>query len=546
MMNSIKINKNKWESNKPSTYKINQLSYMGFDTSINIVNDKLKNTSYITGFSYSGINNRIRKANELLEQLCYYIGATLDDINDLIDEPFFQSFDNKIGILEKFEKINLNQYKTKNNLGIKQHSSYSYNDYYTKQNTKVDYSYEKDKIGFADIFNNSELKGYKGMPSFAEMMKDQYKNEVANNNLDIAYDDYVESLLYRSDIHHTVDRGWLNFLSDALDTVGIVSAVAFFTGENFITGEILTKEERDRAVFDTIVNVTLLATTILTAGTGSIAAVGTKAAIKQTAKNATKALAIDMISGVAGLAAINILDNAGAPKWLSIIAGLGVSFTAGYYGNKKFVDTVPNIKESAIDDLIQQTGLSGDQLSDIMKYSKLDAAELADALKKGDLLDIIQGRNIDFNKIDIDDYNNAVKSGIKPENSRTFENWSKKGGIIEINKDGTTWRYTDIDGNVVYYRDGFPDFYSYKHPNVDPVSIKISQPKDNKVDVKKANMAAGLGPNSNPPVYDLKKPPKGYTWHHMEDGKTMILVKKDIHKLFTHKGGQSIINGKGV
>lgn len=81
---------------------------MGFDSSINMVNDKLKNTSYIKGFSYSGINNRIRKANELLEQLCYYIGATLDDINDLIDEPFFQSFDNKIGILEKFEKINLN------------------------------------------------------------------------------------------------------------------------------------------------------------------------------------------------------------------------------------------------------------------------------------------------------------------------------------------------------------------------------------------------------------------------------------------------------
>ncbi|MDN8588362.1 hypothetical protein B2I21_27205 [Chryseobacterium mucoviscidosis] len=40
------------------------------------------------------------------------------------------------------------------------------------------------------------------------------------------------------------------------------------------------------------------------------------------------------------------------------------------------------------------------------------------------------------------------------------------------------------------------------------------------------------------------KPPDGYTWHHHEDGKTMILVNEDIHREFRHIGGQSTVNGK--
>ncbi|WP_370221743.1 HNH endonuclease [Cytobacillus sp.] len=43
----------------------------------------------------------------------------------------------------------------------------------------------------------------------------------------------------------------------------------------------------------------------------------------------------------------------------------------------------------------------------------------------------------------------------------------------------------------------------------------------------------------------LKNTPAGYTWHHVEDGKTMMLVPSDIHGEVRHTGGASLIR-KGL
>jgi hypothetical protein len=56
-------------------------------------------------------------------------------------------------------------------------------------------------------------------------------------------------------------------------------------------------------------------------------------------------------------------------------------------------------------------------------------------------------------------------------------------------------------------------------------------------DYRAANKAIGLG-NST-------KPPAGYTWHHVEDGKTMMLVPRDLHRAVKHTGGASLIK-KGL
>ncbi|MDB2140062.1 HNH endonuclease [Clostridium butyricum] len=39
--------------------------------------------------------------------------------------------------------------------------------------------------------------------------------------------------------------------------------------------------------------------------------------------------------------------------------------------------------------------------------------------------------------------------------------------------------------------------------------------------------------------------PKGYTWHHVEDGRTLILVPSDLHGEIRHTGGASLIR-KGI
>ncbi|WP_118907344.1 HNH endonuclease [Paenilisteria weihenstephanensis] len=148
-----------------------------------------------------------------------------------------------------------------------------------------------------------------------------------------------------------------------------------------------------------------------------------------------------------------------------------------------------------------------------------------------------------FKKMNIADFTDEIMK-TKPMNSRAPEKWINKGGTIEIDALGN-WKYTNKNDISVVYKNGFPDFIPYKHPNVDNVPIEIAQPKNYPKDYEAANKGAGLSKISKPPVNDIKKPPEGYTWHHMEDGKTMMLVEKDIHNEFKHMGGQSIVNGKG-
>lgn len=131
----------------------------------------------------------------------------------------------------------------------------------------------------------------------------------------------------------------------------------------------------------------------------------------------------------------------------------------------------------------------------------------------------------------------------KPMNSPVPEKWLKKGGSISIDSKGT-WSYTNKNGQTVRYPNGYPDFKDYRHPNVEPVTIKVASPKNPQADFRAANLEAKLDKNSQPPVPELSKPPIGYTWHHHEDGRTMELVEAKIHKDFRHIGGQSAVNGK--
>jgi hypothetical protein len=97
----------------------------------------------------------------------------------------------------------------------------------------------------------------------------------------------------------------------------------------------------------------------------------------------------------------------------------------------------------------------------------------------------------------------------------------------------------------VSYPDGYPDFSEYYHPTVKPVEIKFASPTNRPADYKAANLEAGLSKDSDPPVIKSNKSPAGYTWHHHQDGKTMILGEEKVHAEFTHSGGVSKVNGKG-
>ena len=88
---------------------------------------------------------------------------------------------------------------------------------------------------------------------------------------------------------------------------------------------------------------------------------------------------------------------------------------------------------------------------------------------------------------------------------------------------------------VTYSKEGYPDFSPFSHPDY-PDPVEINMTGNNYKDFKAANEKIGLsGAN----------PPDGYTWHHLEDGKHMLLVDSSVHDAtlggFPHTGGASIV-----
>ena len=75
---------------------------------------------------------------------------------------------------------------------------------------------------------------------------------------------------------------------------------------------------------------------------------------------------------------------------------------------------------------------------------------------------------------------------------------------------------------VRYTRDGYPVFTPYAKERVVIEGMEGNRTDD----FDKANAAI-----------DERSTPRGYTWHHVEDGRTMELVPKKLHETVRHTGG---------
>lgn len=91
---------------------------------------------------------------------------------------------------------------------------------------------------------------------------------------------------------------------------------------------------------------------------------------------------------------------------------------------------------------------------------------------------------------------------------------------------------TKYPNGVKFSEEGFPDFSPYAK-----YKVKVDGMKGNAgSDMDAANTAAGFD-----------KTPGGYTWHHLEDGQTMILIPTDLHKAISHTGGAALLrNGRTI
>ena len=109
-----------------------------------------------------------------------------------------------------------------------------------------------------------------------------------------------------------------------------------------------------------------------------------------------------------------------------------------------------------------------------------------------------------------------VKAGSKIINKKYAGKVYKLGGELAE-------KYGD---GVKFSKYGFPDFSPFAKETVTVKGLTGRYAKDAKL----ANKSAGL-----------QSTPAGFTWHHVEDGRTMQLIPKDLHKAVRHTGGCAVI-----
>lgn len=118
-------------------------------------------------------------------------------------------------------------------------------------------------------------------------------------------------------------------------------------------------------------------------------------------------------------------------------------------------------------------------------------------------------------------------ANVKPVAGRLPQNHKFAGKPFPDKKLPKQYRASSGGKGVKFSDEGFPDFSPYaKQLKSGGTTVQIKYTGSRKGDFAAANTAAGY-----------KKTPAGYVWHHLEDGKTMMLVPEDLHDAVKHTGG---------
>lgn len=169
-------------------------------------------------------------------------------------------------------------------------------------------------------------------------------------------------------------------------------------------------------------------------------------------------------------------------------------------------------------------------------YKVADKGKTLDALRKRrkkirDAIDAAKANKAKKTKKGTVVEKKAAAKKNKPRQPRQYE---KK---VENMDGSTTYTLKTKDGKLVdvTYRDGYPDFDPYKYEGkIGKPEVEIKMTGDNNVDFAAANKEAGFGSG-------VRSHPDGYTWHHNQDGKTMQLVRTEVHSVTPHTGGASAV-----
>jgi len=334
-----KINRLRWGDNHASISHITSNQSYDFDRVVDDINQLIENLpgNFVAPIEYEKVTPKVQEAFEQLGLLNSYTWKSASDIDFLIDQPFHDELDGPTGVLEGLERIRVDNYQVENNIGLTKTTKIQF------ERGVGEFTTVPETIGLNDIMNNDILRGRAGLSSFTDMFYSQFEQLQALDEAfeGVDFEDYITHLVTRGNITHTPDH-WLNGVSAILDTIGAVSFISLFTGNNFLTKEILTEEEQSEAGFNAAVNIGMLGISVLSGGLGAKAQ-GGRAVVRAGGRALFRDIVSSMAGGTAGLVTAGVLDEFGAPTWLQIPAAAGVSYFTGARTSRAIDNRMPNI-----------------------------------------------------------------------------------------------------------------------------------------------------------------------------------------------------------
>ena len=259
-------------------------------------------------------------------------------------------------------------------------------------------------------------------------------------------------------------------------------------------------------------------------------------------KNIMRDLALGILTRIEGLPDIdakNIIDNKlnkaaiintyGDDIWNKLVADSNRSICAlGINSNSS-----SGVIEDLARDALISKGITDDAITSILRADNIKMWNLTDkqiasvgnivseyyratdvSAYESFILDLAESRG--------ESIKDAVAAYAK---NNTITNVKYAGGVMVPtgNVDDILARY----GQINMSSKGFPIFDKYAVARVEISNLT----GDEAADIARANMLHHGTQQSIP----------GYTWHHLEDGKTLILIPSDLHEAYRHTGGAALI-----
>lgn len=221
------------------------------------------------------------------------------------------------------------------------------------------------------------------------------------------------------------------------------------------------------------------------------------------------------------------------------------------YGQKTY-DLLLSKPSLVIDTLGIQTNVNKSLVSDIVEDTLKNREINSDAVEK-----ILQGVSVNewgLSSRQISDIGGVVSEYYRVVDSTTYDNYIKEyaeergrniGSFLEEYKKDYTITNEKFAGGIMepsgenaeYIKMKYGDIYMTQSGFVvlDKYAVARVEISDltgiSNDDIAKANLAH----------HGIQQNIKGYTWHHLEDGKTLILVPTELHEAYKHTGGAALL-----